>query len=118
MDPRLKEFNGKNYLVIENADEVVSGDEYAIDLISHCASHDVDLLLFEQGSLPDSFFELKTGFAGAVLQKFSNYRVKAALIISEDKLTGRFAELAYESNRGKYFRLFSERSEAEKWLTG
>jgi hypothetical protein len=118
MNALLKELNGKTYLEIGNSEVGISGEEYSLDLISLCASHNVDLLLFERESLPDEFYDLRTGFAGAVLQKFSNYRVKAAIITREDKLTGRFAELALEANRGKWFRIFSNRSEAEKWLTG
>jgi hypothetical protein len=52
--------------------------------------------------LPEAFFQLKTGFAGEVLQKFTNYHMKIAV-------TGDFSSYAsqslkdfiYESNKGR-----------------
>jgi hypothetical protein len=43
-------------------------------------------------NLPSEFFDLKSGFAGEILQKFSNYRMKLAII-------GDFSEIKSKSLR-------------------
>ncbi|MEL7604205.1 MAG: DUF4180 domain-containing protein, partial [Bacillota bacterium] len=64
------------------------------------------------------FFQLKTGAAGDMLQKFVNYRVRAALLLEAGApaLSARFRELMGEANKGMQYRFFTERDAAEKWL--
>lgn len=67
--------------------------------------------------LDENFFKLRTGLAGQVLQKFVNYQVKVAIILSgEQKIEGKFKELIAESNKGNDFRIFCNPTEAENWL--
>ena len=59
------------------------------------------IVLYKE-SLPERFFDLKTGFAGEVLQKFSNYRVRLAVIGDFSQYTGKsLKDFIYESNKGK-----------------
>ena len=54
------------------------------------------LVLDEKDITPD-FFDLKTGLAGQVLQKFVNYRTKLAVIVRDASVYGgRFGELMHE----------------------
>jgi Domain of unknown function (DUF4180) len=55
-------------------------------------SHSVQSMIIHAKSLPMEFFELKTGIAGEILQKFSNYRMKLAII-------GDFSEIKSKSLR-------------------
>jgi hypothetical protein len=53
-----------------------------------------------------------------LLQKFVNYHVKTAVILlGEFEVAGKFKELLAESNKGNDFRVFTDRAEAENWLT-
>lgn len=93
--------------------------EDALDLIAGCIEHDSGRVLIESSALPAAFFELRSGFAGEFLQKFSNYRVRlAAVFPSEDAYSDRFREFLLEARRGRDFRVFAARSEAEAWLVG
>jgi hypothetical protein len=92
-------------------------DEKAVtDLIGFCAEHDSNCILLSAGNLGKEFFDLKSGQAGMMLQKFSNYHLKVALVVSEEYLKGRFAELALEANRGRQFHIFHDTMTAEQWL--
>ncbi|MEL7610714.1 MAG: DUF4180 domain-containing protein [Bacillota bacterium] len=52
-------------------------------------------------SLDERFFDLKTGFAGDVLQKFSNYNFKLAVVGDFSKYTSKsLRDFIYECNRG------------------
>jgi hypothetical protein len=42
--------------------------------------NDCEKLIIHRETLNDSFFDLKTKVAGEILQKFSNYRMKLAII--------------------------------------
>jgi len=75
------------------------------------------LVLDEKDISPD-FFDLKTGLAGQVLQKFVNYRTKLAIIVRDASLYGgRFGELMHEHRVHPTVRFFSAEQSARQWLS-
>ena len=96
----------------------LGGAKDAMEIISLCAEHDCGLVLLHAGALKPEFFQLKTGAAGDMLQKFVNYRVRTALLLEEGApaLSARFRELMGEANKGSQYRFFTQRDAAEKWL--
>jgi hypothetical protein len=79
---------------------------------------DTHALLVEAQHFPPEFFDLKTGFAGELLQKLENYGIRVAAVFpTEDGYTQRFREFLGEARRrGSTFRAFSARDDAERWL--
>ena len=74
------------------------------------------LVLTEEELSPD-FFDLRTGLAGELFQKFMNYRLRLAIVLPEPKRYGeRFGELAYEHRSHNTIRFVSSTSEARSWL--
>src|SRR5688572_33236175 len=85
----------------------------AEDIIIHTAQDGSDLLgnVYYQGfesvilhekNITPEFFDLKTGIAGEILQKFSNYRVKLAIVGDFSKYQSKsMKDFIYESNKGK-----------------
>jgi hypothetical protein len=71
----------ENLIIAELTDESLiikdSGD--AIDLIMS-SSEECDRFIINKKNLHDDFFNLGSGIAGDILQKFSNYRKKLAII--------------------------------------
>jgi hypothetical protein len=59
---------------------VISQIQDALDLMGKIGSHDCNRIIIHEINLHEDFFYLKTGFAGEILQKFSNYNVKLAII--------------------------------------
>lgn len=119
MDYRVKESNGRKYIECISDQRIILSEQEAFDLIGICGEQDTNLLMLHSGNLPEAFFDLKTGLAGAVLQKFVNYQIKAAVILPLERVNqGRFREFALEANRGNQFRVFNNHREAEAWLTG
>jgi hypothetical protein len=52
--------------------------------------------------LPEAFFQLNTGFAGEVLQKFTNYRMRIAVTGDFSGYTSKsLRDFMYESNMGR-----------------
>jgi hypothetical protein len=69
-------------------------------------------------NLTEHFFDLSSGEAGAILQKFRNYYIRVAVVLPEDKsqLSSKFREMAAEENRSNDIRFFENRDSAEAWL--
>lgn len=117
MSLHLAEVNGQSYLIYSRESGVLNSEAKALELVAACGEAGTNRLLLEAGCLPESFFELRSGLAGQVLLKFSNYHLKVAAV-ADPKLVGngRFAEFARETNRGHAFGVFPSRPEAEDWL--
>jgi hypothetical protein len=74
-------------------------------------------LVVTEANLCAEFFNLRTGFAGEVLQKFVNYRAKLAIVIADPKAHGdRFGELVHEHQAHPHVRFFSSEADARSWL--
>lgn len=95
---------------------LLENESDVIQLIGFCAENNIDRLLLHAGNFPDRFFNLKSGLAGLILQKFVNYQLKAALVLTPSHISGTFSDFVTETNRGNQFRVFFTRDEAKRWL--
>ena len=74
-------------------------------------------LVLDETRLATEFFDLRTGFAGEVLQKFTNYRIRLAIVVADPAAHGsRFSELVYEHRSHRYVRFFGSGQLARQWL--
>ena len=81
------------------------------------ASIDNGGLVLDEQQLAADFFDLRTGLAGEVLQKFTNYRARLAIVIADDTAYGsRFSELIYEHRTHRSVRFFATEQLARQWL--
>ncbi|MFZ5939265.1 MAG: DUF4180 domain-containing protein [Bacteroidota bacterium] len=71
--------NGTAALLADRTGRLADVDD-TIDLMGNASFSGADRLILFSDQLPDSFTELRTGVAGEILQKFSNYRMKLAII--------------------------------------
>lgn len=117
MDYKVIEKNQKKYIEFASGKTPLRSEQDAVEMISLCYEYDTWLFMIHDAILPDDFFKLKTGLAGHILQKFANYRVKVAVILSDaQRIQGKFKELVAETNKGNDFRVFNSTDEAENWL--
>ena len=74
------------------------------------------LILTEQDVAPE-FFDLRTGLAGELFQKFTNFRKRVAIVLPNPEFYGeRLADLAYEHSSHSLIRFVNSKEEAESWL--
>jgi hypothetical protein len=72
-----------------------------------------DLIIIKTEQLNPLFFDLKTGLAGEVLQKCSNFRVRLAIIGDFNAYNSKsLRDFIFESNKGKLVNFFSSVDEA------
>jgi len=79
----LKYIESNNKITIaELTDEnfVICQAQDILDIFGNLMFAGCDRLIIHEKSLHTDFFNLKTRLAGEVLQKFSNYRVKLAIV--------------------------------------
>lgn len=88
-----------------------------LDLLALVGENDTCRILFDGANFSPEFYELKSGLAGAILQKFSTYWIKAAIVIDTDKITiQRFRELMAECRYNQQLRYFAAEAIAEQWV--
>ncbi len=117
MNYQIRELESEKYIELMSSTEPLSTENDTLDLISLCWEHETNALMIHYAALSEDFFKLKTKLAGNMIQKFTNYGIKAAAIISQETIqTGRFKEMAMETNKGNHFRLYESKEEAEEWL--
>jgi len=81
---------------------LISGPEEAIDLFADIGQNDCNRIIIRESNLHPDFFDLKTRVAGEILQKFSNYDVKLAIIGDFSKYPGKsLQDFIRECNRGR-----------------
>ncbi len=98
-------------------DGLLDCEQAALDLVAACDETGTDRLMLHAENLPETFYNLRTGLAGAVMLKFSNYRLRVAAVLTPELTNeGRFHEMVLETNRGQQFRVFYDRVSAEQWL--
>lgn len=83
-------------IIIANADD-------GVDLLGNIYYQGFDRAIIHEKNIAPEFFDLKTKIAGEILQKFSNYRVRLAIVGDFSKYNSQsLKDFIYESNRGKH----------------
>lgn len=92
--------------------------EDGVDLLGNLYYQGFDKIILHEKNLTPDFFDLKTGLAGEILQKFSNYRVRLAIVGDFTKYPGKsLQDFIYESNKGRHVNFVELASEALKILS-
>jgi hypothetical protein len=78
----------------------ISEEQDAIDLMAEAGNMGAGILMVKTTHLIPGFFDLKTGIAGDILQKFSTYHFRLAIIGDFSGYTGKnLKDFIYESNK-------------------
>jgi hypothetical protein len=91
--------------IAEITDEyfLISQPQDVLEIFGDLMAEDCERLIIQERNLHADFFDLKTRFAGEVLQKFSNYRVKLAIVGDFDKYQSKsLQDFIFESNKSDF----------------
>ncbi len=72
--------NGHSIAVADRARRITGVRETLDSMADARYLYESDALVLYKENLPEAFFDLKTGLAGEILQKFSNYRMRLAIV--------------------------------------
>lgn len=113
MDINLISVN--DYYIAEIVSDIIeiNNAQDALDILANCAYQDARRIVMYQENITDSFFDLKTTLAGDILQKFSNYNVKLAVVGDFSKYSSQsLRDFIYESNKTGRISFVATRDEA------
>jgi hypothetical protein len=108
----------KQYLAGIPGRKLIQTEDDVTQILGLCYENGTNRVLLYAENFSDRFFDLSSGEAGMILQKFSVYFVKVAAVLSLDEVphSHKFGEMAVEENRGNQFRIFEKLEKAEQWL--
>lgn len=99
----LKYYNANPEISIaELTDEqfIISHPQHVLEIFGNLMFTGYDRLIIHERNLHPDFFDLKTRLAGEVLQKFSNFRVKLAIVGDFVKYNSKsLQDFIFESNK-------------------
>lgn len=89
---------------------ILSSEEDALNIMANSGS---DHIILHEENIQPEFFDLSTKLAGDVLQKFTNYRIKLAIVGDFAKYQSKsLKDFIYESNRYRDFLFINSVDEA------
>lgn len=109
--------NGINYVYINDSQAKLETEKNILDIITVLAENNTQFVLFDSDSLLENFINLKKELLGALLQKFTMYNIKTAIVIKDmNSLKRKFRDLIAESEKNEVVRLFTNVADAEAWF--
>src|SRR5258708_26530276 len=74
-------------------------------------------IILTENDLAREFFDLHSGLAGELFQRFINYKLRVAIVLPDPEAYGkRFSELTYEHTLHSMIRFVRSKDEAKAWL--
>jgi hypothetical protein len=78
----------------------INNAQDALEIMANCSYQGISKIIIHEINVSPDFFELKTGIAGEILQKFSNYNIELAIVGNFSKYTSKsLSDFIYESNK-------------------
>jgi hypothetical protein len=97
---------------------IINKPEDGLELLGNLYYQGFDKLVLHEKNLTPDFFDLKNGMAGEILQKFSTYRVRLAIVGNFAKYPGKsLNHFILESNKGRHINFVTTLAEAVKILS-
>ncbi len=106
--------NGIIIAIIESEDIIIKDAQTALDLMMTTKYEtDCEFIVINKDAISDDFFQLSTGIAGEILQKFVNYHIQFAICGNFSHYTSKaLSDFMYECNNGKHIYFVANVNEA------
>lgn len=89
-----------NIAEVTSEEIILNSAEDGLDLLGSLYYQGFDRIAIHDKNINPAFYDLKNGMAGEILQKFSNYRVRLAIVGDFSKHTGKsINDFIFESNK-------------------
>jgi hypothetical protein len=106
------QLNGTFIAEIISDEIVIKVTQDAIDIMANVSYQGSNKILINEKNLVPDFFDLKTGIAGEILQKFSTYDVYLAIVGDFSKYKSKsLNDFIFESNKYKRINFVTTKEE-------
>jgi hypothetical protein len=101
------------------ADEIlITETQDALDIMGDVTYNGSSRIIMHEKNITPDFFDLKTGIAGDILQKFSTYGVRLAIVGDFSKYSSKsLRDFIFESNNYRHVNFVGSLNEAIKRLS-
>lgn len=108
-----------NIAIVTGEEKIITDTQSALDLMMTARYEGgAEKLVIDKNAVSEDFFILSTGMAGEILQKFTNYHIKAAFYGDFTRYTSKpLRDFMYESNQGTSVFFVPTQEEAVQRLT-
>jgi len=111
------EINGKNIAIVNSPGIIIHETQDVLDIMEEASYLNSHKIIINEDQITPAFFDLKTGIAGEVLQKFSTYNVQLAIIGNFSKYTSKsLKDFILESNKYGRINFVNTMEEAKEKL--
>jgi hypothetical protein len=118
MEIAVIEINGKNIAILNSIGIIIHETQDALDLMAEASYLNSHKIIIKEDQITPAFFDLKTGIAGDILQKFSTYNVTLAIIGNFSKYSSKsLRDFVFESNKYGRINFVSSLKEATEKLS-
>jgi hypothetical protein len=100
MNLHLHQLDNTKIAELLSEDVLIQTAQDALDLMMDIYYQHIDRITLHKKNITPTFFDLKNGIAGDILQKFSNYRMRLAIVGTFEGYTKKsITDFIYESNQ-------------------
>jgi len=113
MKIKAHNINDTNIAEVTSNKTIIYKTEDGLDLLGNLYYQGFDRVVINERNITADFFDLKNGVAGEILQKFSNYGVRLAIVGDFSKFKSKsLTDFIYESNKRKHINFVNSTAEA------
>ncbi len=118
MEIKTHQSNGQSIAEVISDTTLIATNEDGLDLLGNLYYQGFDRVILHKENIAPPFFDLKTGMAGEILQKFANYRMRL-VIVGEFELyeSKSLRQFIMESNKGKQVNFLASTVQALEQLS-
>ena len=103
MEIQISKIEGSDVAVVEGPGIIIADVQSALDLMASIVHvYGCTKAVLHKANIVEDFFRLRTGVAGEILQKFTNYGFAVAIVGDFDVYESKsLRDFIYECNRGR-----------------
>jgi hypothetical protein len=117
MEIKISEINRVRIAEVISDRVLINVTQDALDIMAEAAHMGSWKIILHSENILPGFFDLKTGIAGEILQKFSTYNVQLAIVGDFSKYRGRsLNDFIFESNKHGRINFVNSTEEARERL--
>lgn len=119
MNITISDINNTPIAQVTGHGSVINSVDDALDIIGNAGYQGAQKIIIYEENIAPAFFDLKTGLAGEILQKFINYNMQLAIVGSFSKYNSNaLSNFIYESNKTGRVNFVATPEEATAKLCG